>query len=468
MKKFALILPTITLLAACGGSDSNEGTVIPPMNKLPDIIEGELTALNKTTGTATVGRYNVDLGLLMQTRSTIEAIDNLALGMILTLHTDGNQTVQSVTYDDLLVAPVTSFDAEAKTLTMAGKSVMTQNAKLETGLVLDASVIGKVLEVSGFTVDQNTIQASYIELDEQNVQPEGDVVGEIEGVVTNLDATAKTFNLGTMVINYANINLSFTLQNGQWVEVSGIFKDSTIAATEVELESYDYGDNTSIEVEGRVTQISTDKATGRVTKLLLNGSRTIELPANAVKYEDFLYSGAHPVIKPDMFIEVEGRWIKNSIQALEVECDYGCQNTPVLPPTTPPSATGEFNVEGMASYNQATNTITLNGFTFIVGQFAEWEDIHPANWNSPTWVSLSGTMDSQANLVWEVENEYYPEPDIDLEGIVTIADDNYSLWGYHSTDNNLREITARWGLRVEVECRFNQANNTISFCQFDD
>lgn len=476
MKKFALILPTIALLSACGGSDSNEGTVNPPnpppVSQLPEIIEGELTALNKATGAATVGRYNVDFGHLKQTRSTIETIDNLALGMVLTLHTDGNQTVQSIIYDDLLVAPVTAFDAESKMLTMAGKSVMTQGAKLETGLVLDASVVGKVLEISGFTVDQNTIQASYIELEEHNVQPGGDVVGEIEGVITNLNATAKTFNLGTMIVNYSNINVPFILQNGQWVEVSGSFKDSTIIAIEVELEDYDYGDNTSIEVEGRVTQVSTDKTTGRVTKLLLNGSRTIELPANAVKYEDFPYNGAHPVIKPDMFIEVKGRWINNTIQAIEVECNYGCENTPVIPPTTPPttspSTTGEFNVEGLASYSKATNTITLNGFTFIVSQFAEWEDIHPANWNTPTWVSLSGMMDSQSNLVWEVENEFNSEPEIDLEGVVTIVDGSYSLWGYHSVDNSLKDITARWGLRVEVVCRFNQTNNTISFCQFDD
>ena len=475
MKKLSILLPVVALLSACGGSDSNGDTVsppTPPVTQLPEIINGELTALNKATGAATVGRYNVDLRHLNSTRSIIETLEHLEVGMVLTLRTDGALTVESVVYNDLLVAPVVSYDADAGKLVMAGKTVLTQGAKLEVGLLLGEGLIGKILEISGFTIDQNTIQATYIELDEQDIPPGQAVFGEIEGVVTNLDDSAKTFNIGPMTIDYAGAFVLFPLQNGSWVEVAGSFAGNSITATAIELEEYDYADNATIDVEGRVTQVSTDKVTGRVTKLLLNGSRTIDLSLNSVKYEDFPYSSAgNPIIKSGMSIEVEGRWVNNTIQALEVECDYGCQNNPTVPPTiptTPPIGNGEFNVEGMATFNAATNTISLNGFSFVVGQFAEWEDIHPTNWTTPTWVSLSGMMDTQTNLVWEIENEYHPENEIDLEGIVAVDAGVYSLWGYRAADNSLANITARWGMRVDVECRYDQSAKTISFCQFDD
>lgn len=468
MKKLTITFLVTLLLSACGGESSNSGSnevAPPPVSKLPEVIEGQLIALNKVTGAATVGRYNVDLGELKQ-RSTIESIDDLEVGMVLTLRTDGNQTVQSVVYDDLLVAPVSGFDDETNTLTMAGKTVLTQEAKLTAGLVLDANVIDDVLEISGFAVDQNTIRATYIGLKHQNALPEGDVFGEIKGLVTNLKTNEKNFNLGTMLVNYANAYVSFPLQNGALVEVSGFFNDSTIAATEIELEQYNYNDNSTIEVEGVVTQVSVDKSTGRATKVLLNGSRIIELPVNGVLYEDFPYENGLPTIRLGMLIDVEGKWLNNSIHAVKIECDYGCQLSPVVPPIN--DLIGEFNVEGLAIYEPINNTISLNGFSFVVSQYADWEGIIPTNWTTPTWVSLSGMMDGQSNLVWEIENEFAPEQDIDLEGVVTVENDTYALWGYRATDNSLAIITELLGMRIEVECRFNQSNNTISLCQLDD
>ncbi len=465
MKKRSLILPVALLLSACGGSDSNTDS-----SPLPAIIEGELTALNTTTGAATVGRYHVNLSPVTQTRNAVESLDNLALGMVLTLRTDGQQTITSMHYDDLLKAPVTAYDSEAQTLTMAGKLVQYNGARLATGLLIDSSIIGKTLQISGFNVDQNTIQATFIKQDQQASAT--DVEGEVEGVVTNLNANERSFNIGSLLVDYSGARAPASLQNGQWVEVEGRFSDNTLVATEVELESYDYDKGSQIELEGHVTQVNSDSTTGLASSLILNGSRLITLGGN-VKYDDFPRSNGAPVIQTGMFIEVEGQWQDNAIAASELECEKNCNLSTGSGSSQPNTGSRDFEVEGYAEYDSNSNTISLNGFAFVVAERAEWDDISAQTWNGLEWVSLSGKMDSYSHIAWEIEGEDRPEDDMDLKGLVTMDDSGvYALWGYAATDNSLSNIVQKWGNYVDVECDFTYNRTTqigtLSNCQYDD
>ncbi|NLS13859.1 hypothetical protein HGP28_13260 [Vibrio sp. SM6] len=470
MKKIALLISS-ALLAACGGSNSdNGGTTTTPSSTLPHVIEGQLSALDRISGAATVGRYNVDLSYLATSRSVV-TLDNLQLGMVLTLETDGDKTVQNVIYDELLVAGVTSVDVTKQQLVIAGKTVLAQGAKLEAGLTISNALIGKVVEVSGFTLDQDTIQATYIEIDDDAEHTRSI---ELTGVISELDSTAKTFKLGAMSVNYKDaLEMPHQLENGQWIDVEGTLVDNVIHATEIELEDKadDYNDDDRLEFEGLVTHVSLDETTGRATKVLLNGTRTIAIPASGVEFEDFPIVNNQAQIKANMLIEVEGVWQNGVMQASSVECESGGCVDGSTSPSIPDALKNEFELEGWASFDATTHIVTLNGVEFVTTQSTQWEDLSPAQWVGNKWVSLSGSMKrddvaASTHQVWEVEHEFLPENDLSLQGVVA---DDASLWGYSATDASLEQFIGQY---VDVECQYVPGNGevagTLSMCRLDD
>lgn len=451
MKKSFVLLPLVAILTACGGGSDSASSTVPPTAAvaLPSVISGELTQYNEASGAATVGSYNVNLSGLTMQRSA----PALHVGMMLTLKTDGLNKVTNITYDDLLRAPVTAVDIDKKTLTMAGLEVKTEGAQWARGLTLETA-LDELVEVSGYMIDDKTIQATYIELEMD--APEYN--GELQGMISSLNETAKTFKLGTITVNYSNAFVLTPLQNGDWVEVEGELKGDSLTAYNVEHEHLDFDDRGRMDIEGVVTASST-------TWLMINGNRKVSLTS------DTRYSGlaGATAITTGMHLEVEGVWnsASKALVAHRVERDYEDGFGPgfppaVVPPTTTPTHGYEFDLEGKPAYDSATNTLSINGFSFQVNSRTELEGVYyPEELNNATWVSISGYTSSSSNLAMEVEVEYQ-DGKIELEGVV--AQDN-SLWGYKATDGSLNTLTGRY---VEVECRQGANPQEVNFCRRDD
>ena len=137
---------------------------------------------------------------------------------------------------------------------MAGMTVQTKGAIWGDGLRL-ASVPtdGTLVEIGGYMINDTTIQATYIELEDDHYAHV-----EMEGMVTAL--TDNTFKLNGVTGRYDKNQFSFLpLQNGMMVEVEGTFgADGSLTAIVIERDGFDFDfdDAAAMELEGIVTWIS--------------------------------------------------------------------------------------------------------------------------------------------------------------------------------------------------------------------
>ncbi|MCI0504915.1 MAG: DUF5666 domain-containing protein [Gammaproteobacteria bacterium] len=173
---------------------------------------------------------------------------------------------------------------------------------------VDLILVGAYVEVSGYSDGNGTIVATYIKLEDDQIQMEEHYEMEVEGMVTNLDTTAGTFEIGGQLIHYDPADFNLTLENGMNVECH--LEDNgmgNMTAVEIELED-DYGDDSSegdeMEIEGMVTS---DGVAADGT-FAING-QTVKLADN-VKYEGGL---TQDDIMNGAIIEVEGYLDENGM-----------------------------------------------------------------------------------------------------------------------------------------------------------
>ena len=447
MKRSLVLFPLIATLTACGGSDGDAST--PQPTKLASVISGELTA--KTADTLTIGGKQTikvadgaDITVPTTSGSKSINLEQLKIGMMLTLKTENNQ-VNSINYDELLTAPVTNFDATTKNLTMAGMTVITKNAVLEKSLTLDASLKGKLLEISGFAIDGNTIQATYIETEDGNTS-------ELEGMLTDLDVINKTFKLGAVTVNYAQAELPENgLKIGNQVEVEGQLNDQLVlTASKVEDNTADYQDaDGAIEVEGIISWVSKD-----FSHLVMNQNLSVNL--SSARFDGISASQ----LKPGMIIEAEGNWDLNAqnLKATEIEYDKDDNHINDISNLAP-----EFELLGKAIYRSDLNTITINNQSFILTPRTEVEDIALTELKGQDWVEVEGYEQAGQHIAMEIEYEGNTPTEFEIEGKVISKDNIAQIFGYQANDNSLNKFV---GKHVELECTY-QGSNTISNCVKD-
>ncbi len=228
---------------------------------------------------------------------------DLRLGQVVTvrgtLDADGKGgRADSIDFDNEVEGPITSVDAAAASFVVLGQLVLTSPDTIFdddiaggfAGLAVDMPV-----EVSGHRDATGAIRAARVERHDA-----GDDF-EVKGVVSGLDPVAKTFQLGSLVVNYAGAVLedfgSDTLGNGDSVEVEGDVAGGVLVATKVEREDDLAGDDgDESEVEGYITRFVSpadfDVAGVRVTT---NAGTEFE-------------GGTAADLAPDLKVEVEGEF----------------------------------------------------------------------------------------------------------------------------------------------------------------
>ncbi len=390
-----------------------------------------------------MGRYDVNLSGLSVQRSLTD--QSLQPGMMLTLKTDGQQTVTGIIYDDLLRAPVSEVNPAEKALIIAGMKVLTEGSRWGNGLTLE-NAKDKMVEVSGFMLGEGVIQATYLELDEEEN-------GEIEGPVSKLSMDDKSFTLGTVTVDYSGI--SIVLNNEDWVEVEGKFSQDgkTIKATEIEVDNPEFSDG-SMEMEGIVTWVSPQLDT-----LELNRKRVVTL-TEQTRYEGIAGAAG---IKPGFVVEIEGVWNSNkkTLIAREIERDQDDD----LIPSIPSLDSREFELDGKAYKGTEPRAVIINDIPFHVAGNADVEvDLETL---SGDWVSVSGYEHNDQYRVMDIEYEH-SDGTIELEGkVINSQENNASLFGYYANDNSLDQYLDK---HVELECQLQggRSGMEVHSCKKDD
>lgn len=178
------------------------------------------------------------------------------------------RSASTVRQKDAVEGLVQSVAADGLSLVVLGQTVLVDNTAIIDNNIPGQSILNLVVgtdnvEVNGHIRPDGVIQATFIERKLANVTP------EVRGFVKNHDDGTKTFQIGTLTVNYAPAiindmpNPAGNTWNGLLVEVKGtnftpgpnVLTQGTLVATKVELENQIVGEVDEFEIEGFVTQV---------------------------------------------------------------------------------------------------------------------------------------------------------------------------------------------------------------------
>ena len=309
------LLGSALALAGCGGGGGGGGDVavvgsggtgsfsVGPITGFGSII---VNGVRFDDSSAVVSDDNDDSGGLRKS-------DDLKLGMVVRvkggkLKPDGRKDANTIEVRSELLGPIDGVDTGAKTLSVLGQTVqVTATTVFEDGLTgLSALAVGNIVEVHGF-VDplNNRLIATRIE----RKDPAKVKAFKLQGFVKLLDATAKTFKIDTLTINFAasvNTPANLVFANDMLVRVrlASTQTTGTRTALKVHVVKVEVEDRDEAEVEGTITAFTS------TAKFSVNG-----LPVDA--------SGATvPAgLKLGDRVEVEGSLVNGVLVAKKVELE---------------------------------------------------------------------------------------------------------------------------------------------------
>ena len=382
MKNLRILLLSLTvmLLVSCGSDSPSSdeitqqpvsgivrtGVAYGPISGFGSII---VNGVRYDTGSAS---FNVD------DSSGVES--DLKVGQIVYLKTEtddqGNSSATSVNYDDIVEGPISAIDFATNTFMVLGQLVMVDsNTSFDDNISsagLEGLSVGDIVEVSGLFDSQQQIQATRVELKTASTEY------EIHGTVSNLDASAQTFMLNDLLVDYSQASLddfgADTLSDGDLVEAKGINlgANDELIASKVELEDSiedaddddrigDDGD--SAEIEGYITDFTSSSQFSVAGIPVMTTSATV--------YED----GVSADLALDIKVEVEGEFdIDGILIADKIEFEQEA-NTRII-------AT-------IDSLNTSNSSLTILGIEFMTDSSTRYEDQSDANIESFSFSNLS-------------------------------------------------------------------------------
>jgi hypothetical protein len=232
----ALAALTLSLmLGACGGGGSGANTTTPTSTTQSAI--GTVTGF----GSVYVDGVKIEDATAAVTRENWDGtLSNVALqlGHHVRVAHDGNGTASSVVVDAAVIGSVSAVDVTNNTLTVAGQLVKVNADATSTlpvtvyggtnGSGLTYTALADVAANDLVQVHGNAVYNSTTKVYElQATRIEAQVLGTaplVMGAVTALDATAKTFKINGLLVNYSAatvVPVAATLANDQPVVVWG-------------------------------------------------------------------------------------------------------------------------------------------------------------------------------------------------------------------------------------------------------
>lgn len=263
------IIGFLWMLGGCGGSD------VPSVSASGSgggagSGSGSASASGTITGFGSV----IVNGKRFDTSSSSFTVDgqsgsqsDLKVGMTVTVNGSFNgdqRSASSVLQRDAVEGLVQSVAADGLSLVVMGQTVLVDNTTVIDDNIPGRTVLNLVagtdqVEVNGHIRPNGVIQATFIEKKLLNVTP------EVRGFVMNHNDGARTFQIGTLTVNYATALISdmpvpnSSNWNGLLVEAKGTAftaTTTTLTVTKVEPENRGVGNQVDeFEIEGYVTQV---------------------------------------------------------------------------------------------------------------------------------------------------------------------------------------------------------------------
>lgn len=254
----SILIPLFLLLNACGGGSSDGGMTGT------GITAGRITNFGSVFVNGI--QFNVDNATFSRD-GVISQQSDFLVGEYVVIEGNVNPsgtsgTATKVIFTDLLEGEVTGVSTDGISIEVLGQNIKTDSLSIFHDFTnLTDLAVGSVVEVSGLRDASGLLVANSIEL-KQAVFIQGTSENEVKGMVSNVNQTQMTFQIGAITIDYSNAEVDdFAGGNpveGQFVEAksSQPINGNTLVAFEVELEDQflTVASNTEVELEGLVTR----------------------------------------------------------------------------------------------------------------------------------------------------------------------------------------------------------------------
>ncbi|MBI5721231.1 MAG: hypothetical protein HZC37_26475 [Burkholderiales bacterium] len=218
----AASLGASSLLAACGGGggDSTDAGTSTAASYTSGPISG--------FGSVIVGgvRFDDTLALIVDEDGNLSTRGDLKLGCVIDIdaghinRAEARAVALRIMLGGALVGPVSAVDGTSNTMMLLGQTVL-----VTTSTVFDAAITGGIggITVGGVYEVHGLFDRANSRFVATRIAPKaGATEYRLRGVISELDTTARTFKIGSELVNYAgvpNADVPSTLANGQFVRV---------------------------------------------------------------------------------------------------------------------------------------------------------------------------------------------------------------------------------------------------------
>lgn len=229
LRNFATLLG-VAALSACGGGSSADLSGTGKKSQ----IDGTITGFGSIIVDGV--RYTTN-GTDVDADGVSGSLDDLSVGMVVTLEVDEQGNALFVRYRDNVEGEVTSVDLAAERFVVLGQVVQVDALTTFDDVTLPTLAVGDRVEVSGVVGPDGVILASYVER-ESDLNEESEVLGRISG----LDNAAQSFMINGLSVDFGSVARlevpNGVLQNGLLVEVEGVFDAAADILRAREIEAY--------------------------------------------------------------------------------------------------------------------------------------------------------------------------------------------------------------------------------------
>ncbi len=321
----ATALSLTTVLVACGGGTSTDGTDTAGIGGSGFVSSGTITGfgsvfVNGVRFDTTNASFDME-GEVLRRDQVANDQEILSIGMVVKVHgsinADGeNGAATKIIFDDDLQGPVSGYPRDTTGLTTVTFTVLGIDVQIDNRTHFDGDIAintienGNMVELSGFFDGTGTLIASRIERKTEL----GENV-ELKGTITELTGNDPSFSFKLQEFPDYTINTSSTtelkdlssLSDNLPVEVKGEFNPvtNTIDATEIEYEELEYGDSGEFEMEGFITDFN------NISDFKING-----IPVDASNAQ---HSPMNMTLEDSLHVEVEGQMDNGVLIATEIK-----------------------------------------------------------------------------------------------------------------------------------------------------
>ena len=395
MSRFRIIPGVVlaVLLHACAGGGET-GTGLNNGSGGNDVSVGTITKFGSVWVNGVEFQTNATQ---VKLEGASAATSALKLGMVVTVKGKINADrvsgiADTISVEEVIEGPISTIGANS--FTVLGQNIMVnETTRFEDNLKFVDLSEKDLVEVSGIVKSAGVITATRVERKTEKLTSY-----KLKGVVSSLTASAHTFMIGQLTVNYTSLTglAAGVPADGILVEVKGTLDSGgVLIATRLKTESLEAADADKFEIEGYVGLVSNGGTSFMINNVNVQTSATTEFKAGLITD---LVAGA--------FVEIEGTLQGGVVTASKVSFREAVK----------------LESQVMTKIN---NTLTLDGLAGLivaVDSQTEYEGVTGmAGIQSGTHVSVRGRYVDNQVIATRIEAESSNDK-VELQGPVTFLE----------------------------------------------